>query len=170
MTLTTYPETGATLRGPLPAGYRHLRRRMRVGAGAKAYASAVEAVLTWRMHKAMGVRVQASAPRAAAGVTVTTRPSLGPVGLDAPCVVVWAEHGERQGGFGYGSVGRHPLRGEEAFVVTRDEDDTVWLEIVAFSRPVLWWLRLAGPLLPVFQRFYAQRCGAALRRLVRSEA
>ncbi|GAA4443648.1 DUF1990 family protein [Phytohabitans houttuyneae] len=168
MALTTYPEAGATQRGPLPAGYRHLRRRMRVGAGDAAFTGAAEAVLTWRMHEAMGVPVKSGAPRAAPGVAVATRPGLGPLRICAPCVVVWAEEGERRAGFGYGTVAGHPLRGEEAFVVTRDDEGGVWLEVVAFSRPVRWWVRLAGPVLPVFQRFYAYRCGAALRRLVRT--
>lgn len=167
MALTTYPETGATQREPLPAGYRHLRRRMPVGTGAEAFAGAAEAVLTWRMHEAMGVPVAASASRAAPGVTVTTRPGLGPLRMHAPCVVVWAEEGERRAGFGYGTVFGHPLVGEEAFVVTLDGDGAVWLEVVAFSRPARWWVRLAGPVLPMFQRYYAQRCAAALRRLQR---
>jgi uncharacterized protein (UPF0548 family) len=165
MASTTYPEAGATQHGPLPAGYRHLRRRMQVGTGATAFAGAAEAVLTWRMHEAMGVPVEASTPRAAPGTSVATRPGLGPIRFDAPCVVVWAEEGERRAGFGYGTAAGHPLRGEEAFVVTWDEDGGVWLDVVAFSRPVRWWVRLAGPLLPVFQRYYAHRCGAALRRL-----
>jgi len=164
---TTYPETGATRHGPLPAGYRHLRRRMRVGGGEEAFARAVEAVLTWRMHEAMGVPVESSAPRATTGVSVLTRPGVGRFRVAAPCVVVWAEEGERRAGFGYGTVAGHPLKGEEAFVVTRGDDGAVWLEVVAFSRPVSWWTRAAGPLTRVFQRFYAARCAAALRALLR---
>jgi uncharacterized protein (UPF0548 family) len=162
---TTYPETGATRRGPLPAGYRHLRYRTRLGEGAAVFARAVEAVLTWRMHEAMGVPVRARAPRAAPGVAVTVRPGLGPLRMTAPCVVVWAEEGERRAGWGYGTVTGHPLSGEEAFVVTHDAGGGVWLEVVAFSRPVRWWVWLAGPFVPAFQRLYAHRCGAALRRL-----
>ncbi|MGN9909160.1 DUF1990 family protein [Phytohabitans sp. LJ34] len=163
---TTYPEKGATRRGPLPAGYRHLRYRTRVGAGETAFARAVEAVFTWRMHAAMGVPIRASAPRAATGGAVTARPGIGPIRMTAPCVVVWAEEGERRAGWGYGTTTGHPLRGEEAFVVTLDGDGAVWLEVVAFSRPVRWWVWLAGPLVPPFQRLYAHRCGAALRRLL----
>jgi uncharacterized protein (UPF0548 family) len=164
---TTYPETGATRRGPLPAGYRHLRHRARVGAGDAAYARAVEAVFTWRMHAAMGVPVEASAPRAAPGVSVAVRPGLGPLRMTAPCVVVWAEEGERRAGWGYGTTAGHPLRGEEAFIVTQDGDGSVWLEVVSFSRPVHRWVRLAGPLVPPLQRLYAHRCATVLRRLLR---
>ncbi|BCB90192.1 hypothetical protein Psuf_075050 [Phytohabitans suffuscus] len=96
---------------------------------------------------------------------MTTRPGLGPFRMHAPCAVVWAEEGERRAGFGYGTLAGHPLRGEEAFVVTLDPDGTVWLDVVAFSRPARWWVWLAGPTLTAFQRAYAHRCGAALRHL-----
>jgi uncharacterized protein (UPF0548 family) len=38
-------------------------------------------------------------------------------------------------GFAYGTLPLHPEQGEEAFVVSHDEDDAVWLDIVVFSRP-----------------------------------
>lgn len=162
---TTYPERGATRRGPLPAGYRHVRRRTRVGTGAEAYPRAVRDVLSWRMFEAMGVLVEASGDRAAPGASVVVRPSLGPLHVTARCVVVWVEQGRSRAGFGYGTTVDHPLRGEEAFVVTRDPDGTVWLEVASFSRPARWWTRLAWPLLRPFQHLYAHRCGTALRRL-----
>ncbi|MFA1539323.1 DUF1990 family protein [Actinomadura monticuli] len=49
----------------------------------------------------------------------------------------------------------------------RDEEDDVWLTVTLFSRPATAPARLAGPLVPVFQRGYARRCGAVLRRLSR---
>ncbi|HEY0700914.1 MAG TPA: DUF1990 family protein, partial [Micromonospora sp.] len=45
----TYPEVGATERGPLPAGYHHLRHRAELGRDD--FDAAAEAVLTWRMHR-----------------------------------------------------------------------------------------------------------------------
>lgn len=162
----TYPEAGATRPGrPLPAGYRHLRYRTRIGEGAAVLASAARTLLTWRMHEAMGVRLRASAPRAAAGVTVRARPGLGPLRLTAPCRVVWAMDTPNRAGFGYGTLPGHPFAGEEAFVVTLDTDNGVWFEVVAFSRPARWYTRLAGPVAPLLQHAYAHHCGRTLRRL-----
>jgi uncharacterized protein (UPF0548 family) len=165
----TYPEAGAT-RGdaPLPAGYRHLHVRTRLGAGAGVMAAVTRALLSWRMHEAMGVRVQASGPLAAAGVTVLTRPGIGPLRIAAPCRVVWAENTPDRAGFGYGTLPGHPLCGEESFVVTFTAEDQVWLDVRAFSRPVHWYVRLGGPATPLLQRAYARRCGATLRRLSRT--
>jgi uncharacterized protein (UPF0548 family) len=162
----TYPESGATREGgPLPAGYAHLRYRARIGDGAEAFAAAGEAVLTWRLHRAMGVRPTADADRAAPGVRVTVRLGIGPLGLTAPCEVVWAEDGPGRAGFGYGTLAGHPECGEEGFLVELDPDGAVWLAVTAFSRPARWYTRAAGPLVPLFQRLYVRRCGQVLRGL-----
>jgi uncharacterized protein (UPF0548 family) len=80
---------------------------------------------------------------------------------------VWTEQDEQRAGWAYGTLPGHPVLGEEAFVVSQDEDGSVWLDVLAFSRPVTWPTRAAGPLLPVLQRWYALWCGRVLRRLVR---
>ncbi|HZG03723.1 MAG TPA: DUF1990 domain-containing protein [Streptomyces sp.] len=166
----TYAGAGATRAGDLsalPAGFGRLRVRTRLGSGEAVFRSAADAVLTWRMHRAMGVEITASAPRAEPGVRVVVGLGAGRLRLRAPCRVVWSEDGGRRAGFGYGTLPGHPESGEEAFVVEWAPDGAVWLEVRAFSRPALWWARAAGPLVPLFQRLYARWCGVTLRRLVR---
>jgi uncharacterized protein (UPF0548 family) len=160
----TYAEVGATRREPLPAGYRHLRYRTRLGPVDLAAAGA--AVLTFAMHRATGERVEASAARAAPGVSVTSRIRVGPVRLRVPCRVVWAEEGEARAGFAYGTLPGHPVRGEESFVVTR-EVDGVWFAVTAFSVPARWYVAALGPLGPLLQVWFAHRRARALRRVLR---
>jgi uncharacterized protein (UPF0548 family) len=126
---------------------------------------AAEAVLTWRMHRAAGARVEASGPRAEPGVTVVVGLGLGRLRLSAPCRVVWAVADDRRAGFGYGTLAGHPARGEESFLVERDTDGQVWFSVTAFSRPASRLMRAAGPSGPLFQHAYAWWCGRALRRL-----
>jgi uncharacterized protein (UPF0548 family) len=164
MTSFTYDEVGATEHGPLPGGYRHLRYRGLIGR--EVFADAADAVMTWRMHRAAGVRVQASAERAAPGVDVTMRIGAGPLRLPAPCRVVWTVEEPGRAGWGYGTLPGHPARGEEAFVVSQAADGTTWLEVTAFSTPAGLLMRAAGPIAPLFQRAYAAQCARALRRLV----
>jgi uncharacterized protein (UPF0548 family) len=133
--------------------------------GREVFETAAEAVLSWRMHEAAGVVVRASAPRAAAGVAVTCGLGVGPARLWAPCEVRWAVREPERAGFGYATGPGHPLYGEEEFVVSRGLDGEVWLTVRAVSRPVRWYARAAGPLLPLLQRGYAWRLGRALRRL-----
>jgi uncharacterized protein (UPF0548 family) len=162
MASLTYAEVGATEAGELPPGYRHLRYRTAVGHDV--FAAAAEAVLTWRMHRAAGIRVDTAAERAAPGVDVTMH--VGP--LPAPCRVIWVAEDPHRAGWGYGTLPGHPARGEEAFVVSQGADGTTWFEVTAFSVPADWRMRLAGPAGPLFQRAYAAWCARALRRLVRT--
>ncbi|MEU9133338.1 DUF1990 domain-containing protein [Kitasatospora sp. NPDC048540] len=161
----SYPEVGATASdGPLPAGYHHLRHRARIGAGREEFAAAGEAIMTWRMHRAVGVGVSASAPRAAPGVLVTVVLGRGRLALTAPCAVVRAVEGPTRIGFAYGTLPGHPERGEECFEVELDPDGQVWFTVTAFSRPARWFTRAVSPLVPVFQRLYVRRCARVLRR------
>jgi uncharacterized protein (UPF0548 family) len=161
VTELTYRRIGATRSGRLPAGYRHLHYRTLLGTGAELYACAGEAVLTFRMHRAMGARVDAAAGRAEPGLRVTV--GVGP--LRVPCEIVWTVRDEVRTGWGYGTLPGHQASGEEAFVVERDDQDRVWFRVTAFSRPARWAMRLGGPLAVVFQRAYARLCGRALKRL-----
>ena len=161
----TYPEVGATRDGPLPGGYRHLRHSTRLGR--VDLAAAGEAVVTFRMHRATGVGIDASAPRAAPGVEVTTRLGLGPLSLPAPCRVVWTVSDVDEIGFGYGTLPGHPARGEESFVVHRDAAGEVWFTVTSFSRPARWFMAALGPVAPGLQGTYARLLGRTLRRLTR---
>lgn len=180
----TYPEVGATRSAePLPAGYRYLEHRMRVGTGARDFVAAADAVLDWSLHAGMHVRPRADRVRAEAGARVTVH--LGPnrpswLCIAAPCEVVWTADEPRRRGFAYGTLPGHPERGEESFIVEwdgplvgpEDSDDAetgaVWLTVRAFSVGAKWYTRAAGPLVPLLQHSYARTCGVVLRRLTRS--
>ncbi|WP_405093057.1 DUF1990 domain-containing protein [Micromonospora sp. NBC_01392] len=158
----TYPEVGATRDGGRPAGYHHLRHRVRLPDGA--FPLAADAVLGWRLHRAAGVVMRADAPRAAPGVRVTPGLGVGPARIWGPTEVVWAVDEPDRAGFGYGTLPGHPEIGEEAFLVTRGADGT-WFEVTAFSRPAHWYVRAAGPVTRGFQLGYAWWLGRTLRRL-----
>ena len=165
----TYPDVGATRTGTVPPGYHRLHHRSQVGAGDGAWVRAADAVLGWRMHRAAGMRVAATASRAAPGVTMVGSIGVGPLRMVAPCRIVWAaEPGDdgSRAGFGYGTLPGHPERGEEAFVVEQTSDGRVWLTVEAFSQPASWLARAGGPVVPLFQSLWARRCAASLRRLL----
>jgi uncharacterized protein (UPF0548 family) len=157
----TYSEVGATAALPMPGEYSHLRYR--VNLGPVAMEPIAEAVETFAMHRAAGIRMETDAARAEPGARVTVVAGFRPLRLVAPCEVVrvFAEPDVR--GFAYGTLDGHPERGEEAFLVTRDGADT-YFEVRAFSRPARWYTKVAGPLVPLGQRAYAWNLARALRR------
>lgn len=159
----TYDDVGATREHDFcPPGFHPLHVRTRIGEGEEVFRRAAEAVMTWEMHRAMGVGIDASSPRAAAEVDVTV--TLAGV-IKAPCRVVWTVEEHRRIGWAYGTLSGHPECGEEAFVVERTGDGTVWLTVHAFSRGAKWYARAGGAATRGLQHAYARRIGVVLRRL-----
>ena len=146
-----------------PAGFRPLRVETGLGRGPSVFHAASEALCAWRMHRGLGLRVDADGQQAVLGVELELR--FGP--LRAPCRVVWTVRQERRVGFAYGTLVGHPECGEEAFVVEWLPDDSVRLGVWAFSRPAAWYLRAAGPFGRGGQRLIARGYGWSLRRSVR---
>ncbi|WP_051098527.1 DUF1990 family protein [Sporichthya polymorpha] len=162
----TYPDVGATA-GDLPAGYHHLHHRVRVGAGPDALDRAEAALTTWHAQSGSGLVVAADGP-VAEGRTVVL--GLGrPLSLVIPCRVVWTLHEPDRRGFAYGTLPGHPESGEESFVLTPDDDGSVWLTITAFTNPGNALVRALGPGGRAIQTFFVRRYGAAIRRSVSSE-
>ncbi|WP_030751417.1 DUF1990 domain-containing protein [Streptomyces sp. NRRL S-31] len=160
----TYEPVGAT-RDDLafcPPGFHPMFVRTRIGEGHEVFRRAAEAVLTWEMHRALGVGIDATADRAAPGADVTV--TLAGV-VKAPCRIVWTVEEPRRAGWAYGTLEGHPECGEEAFVVDRTGDGTVWLTVAAFSRPAKWYAKAGGAATRGLQHAYARRCGTVLRRL-----
>ncbi|MGW7258188.1 DUF1990 domain-containing protein [Streptomyces sp. NPDC054834] len=160
----TYEPVGATREdlAACPPGFHPLHVRTRIGEGEQVFRRAAEAVLTWEMHRAIGVGLDATADRAAPEVDVTV--TLAGV-IKAPCRIIWTVDEPRRAGWAYGTLPGHPECGEEAFVVDRTGDGTVWLTVAAFSRAAKWYARAGGAATRGLQHAYARRCGAALRRL-----
>lgn len=150
-----------------PWGFRTLRVSTRIGRGGAVFAAASEALMEWRMHREMGVVVDTAVARAVTGAEVTVGLGVGRARVHAPCRVVWTVEEERRTGWAYGTLPGHPVSGEEAFLVDRENDGTVRLTVLAFSRPDVGWTRAAGPLLRLFQYGYARRCGRFLTRIAR---
>jgi uncharacterized protein (UPF0548 family) len=158
----TYREVGAT-GVALPDGYDHLARDVEIGRGEPAFRAAGEALMTWGMQRGAGLRVTASAPRAAVGVNVVVSARIGLVRVDAPCRVVHVVEQADRLGFTYGTLRGHPVSGEESFSVLLD-DDRVRFVLIAFSKPANLLTRLAGPLGRTAQAMTADRYARALRR------
>ena len=161
MSELTYSPVGATRSGSLPPGFRRLFYRVPLGSGRELFERAGDTVLGFRMHRATGARIVATASEAAPGVRLTL--GLGP--LHVPCEVVWTEKSQQKIGFAYGTLPGHQASGEEAFIVERDDRDRVWFTVVAYSRPARTLMRLGGPFAVAFQHVYARLCGRALRRI-----
>jgi uncharacterized protein (UPF0548 family) len=161
----SYDVVGSTARPELtPPGYHRLEHRTRIGDGDEVFLKAGEVLMSWQMHRAAGLRIEADRPRAEIGTNCLGRLGIGLIAMPVPCRVVWTVNEPNRIGFGYGTLQGHPESGEESFVVSR-EDDGIWFTVLAYSRPAGWYTRLSGPIGRLGQHFFANRYTAALQRL-----
>lgn len=82
---------------------------------------------------------------------------FGPFAVKAPARVVYVIDEPNRKGFAYGTLPGHPESGEEAFILERTDDGSVWLEIRALSRPAGWFWWMVYPVLRLMQSVYTAR-------------
>ncbi len=141
---------------------------MPLGSGTDRWTFAAQAVTRWGMKTRSGFTVEdesrASATRDA--VLVGDRrwlvAHLGPLKVREPIEVVSVVDEPDRQGFAYGTLTGHPLRGEEAFIVERLADGSVWLIFRSVTRRQTGRWGWAYPGVLVAQRFYRHRYLRAL--------
>ncbi|HEY2331131.1 MAG TPA: DUF1990 domain-containing protein [Acidimicrobiales bacterium] len=164
----TYDERGASL-GELPAGYAHARYAVELGDAPGTFEAAVGALRNWETHTGAGITVWPRDATVEQGTVIAQRIRMGPVTSVACCRVVEVVESTDRFGFAYGSLPMHPVRGEEAFVVTRDPATrSSRFEVTAFSNPSHLLLRLAPPISRAAQQRVTHRYLAAVDRYVKT--
>lgn len=166
----SYPDVGAT-KGQPPAGWVTDHNRVRLGTGQAAFQAACAAVRRWEMFRLGWVEAHGTADTPIVpGQEVAVLANLfGTWWLNACRVVYVVDEAApvRRFGFAYGTLTDHAERGEERFSVEwRRGDDSVWYDLLAFSRPGYWMVKLAYPLARRFQRRFAAESLAAMKRAV----
>ncbi|WP_338401196.1 DUF1990 domain-containing protein [Galbitalea soli] len=96
------------------------------------------------------------------GDTAMLRIPFGPFRVGAPVRVVLVIDEPARKGFAYGTLKGHPVSGEEAWVVEKADDGSIWMTIRSFSRPASGWWRLVYPALRLSQEAYTRRYERAL--------
>ncbi|MEA2787008.1 MAG: hypothetical protein QOF71_3112 [Candidatus Eremiobacteraeota bacterium] len=118
------------------------------------------------MHRGAGLRIAADGP-IAVGTNVAFSAPL-PIGfVDGTCRIVVVVDEPNRFGFAYGTLSVHPERGEEAFVVSKDDHGRVRLDIDGVSRPVQPLARLVPQFADHLQDRAVRRYLAAMRSIAR---
>jgi uncharacterized protein (UPF0548 family) len=170
----TYPAVGATRRPQPPRGFVVDHNRVRLGSGAEAYRRAVEAVQSWRMFDLGWLQLcWPDAPIAAGTAVGLLVRHLGLWSVSTTRVVyVLDERGGpvQRHGFAYGTLPHHVECGEERFTVEwRRDDDSVWYDLYAFSRPQHPLARLGYPYTRLLQKRFARDSKQAMVRAVQPD-
>ena len=163
----TYPAVGATATAP-PAGYVVDRTRVQLGAGEDTFQAAKAALTRWDHFRLGWVEAgPPDTPIAVGSCVAVIARVLGLWWLNA-CRIVYVvdETGPvTRFGFAYGTLAGHAESGEERFLVEWDRaDDSVWYDIIAFSRPQHLLARLGYPLTRRTQRRFARDSANAMKK------
>jgi uncharacterized protein (UPF0548 family) len=174
----SYAGSGATRdSNPQPAGYTVDHNRVRLGAGEAAFAAAGRALSAWRMFPVPWTQILPEAAPIRAGQTVAMLAHACGLWWLSACRIVYRidetlPEGpvRRRFGFAYGTLHAHVEQGEERFSVELLADGSVWYDLLAFSRPQFWPVRLARPLARGLQRRFVRESQAAMLAAVAASA
>jgi uncharacterized protein (UPF0548 family) len=169
----TYSAVGATANQP-PAGYIVDHTRSQLGVGEKVFVAAQVALKHWRQFRLgwLEARPDNTPIKEGEAVAILAR-SMGLWWLNACRIVaVVDEDGPvRRFGFAYGTLPDHAGSGEERFLIEWDRtDDSVWYDILAFSRPQNSLTRLGYPWMRRVQKQFGRESAAIMRRKANVEA
>jgi uncharacterized protein (UPF0548 family) len=169
----SYSAVGATAATP-PAGFVVDRTRIKLGEGEAVYESASAALRRWDHFKLGWVDVWSpETPVEAGEVVAVMGRALGLWWLNC-CRIVYVvnETGPiRKFGFAYGTLPGHVESGEERFVIEWNQgDNSVWYDILAFSRPSQVLIRLGSPIVRRMQKRFGRDSAAAVFRSVNGAA
>jgi uncharacterized protein (UPF0548 family) len=169
----TYSAVGATATTP-PAGYVVDHTRAKLGEGEATFTAARDALKNWRQFDLGWLEAWSSeTPIKPGEVVAVLARAIGLWWLNA-CRIVYVidEAGPiTKFGFAYGTLPDHAGSGEERFLIEWHRgDDSVWYDILAFSRPQHFLFRLGYPMARRTQKRFGRESGAVMLRAVGSVA
>jgi uncharacterized protein (UPF0548 family) len=164
----SYSDVGASNNSP-PSTFRVDHNRIQLGRGKEVFDKAREAIGSWKPFDLGWVRLCWPDTPIKPGSTVAIlAKSFGLRSLNAARIVYVIEDlaPHVRFGFAYGTLPEHVECGEERFLVEWREDDSVWYDLLAFSRPKHLLIKAGYPLGRMMQRRFVRDSQRAMIRAV----
>ena len=166
----SYSAVGSTATTP-PAGYVVDHTRINLGEGEAEFHSAKAALQRWEHFNLRWVETWPPNVPFKSGEVVAILGRAGRLWWLNSCRIVYVvdESGLiSKFGFAYGTLPGHAESGEERFMIEWDRgENTVWYDILAFSRPNHFLARLAYPMTRWTQKQFGKDSAAAMLKAVR---
>ena len=166
----SYAAIGATANQP-PAGYTVDRTRIKLGEGEQVFRAAKAALQRWRQYDLTWMQAWSpETPIQTGEVVAILARTLGVWSLNA-CKIVYIVDESRpilRFGLACGTLPGHAARGEERFLIECDRvDNSVWYDILAFSRPRSFLTWLGYPIVRRTQKRFGRESAAIMLKAVR---
>lgn len=148
-----------------PDGWRAYEHTVPLGSGTDLWNAASSAVLSWGIKTRSGFAVEPPLDpgrSATQGERYWLVARLGPVRVREPVEIIASISTDDRAALTYGTLDRHPVSGEESFIVHRDEAGNVSLTLRSLTRAGRGPWRGLFPLILIAQRVYRRRYLRAL--------
>lgn len=162
----TYAPVGCTNGGAAPDGFVMDHNRQKLGTGEAAFERAKIAIRAWRMFPAPWTAIEPTTTPIREGETLAVHVRVLWLWWLNATRIVYTIDEPRMYGFAYGTLPGHAERGEERFVVEWHDDDSVWYDVRAYSKPRHILARLAYPLTRLYQKRFGIESKAAMAEFV----
>lgn len=165
----TYTSIGATATRP-PAGYVVDHTRIKLGEGEPVFQAAVAALRRWEQFRLGWLEAgPGDTPIKENQVVAILARAVGLWWLNACRIVYVVDESSplTKFGFAYGTLPAHAGSGEERFLIEWDHaDDSVWYDILAFSRPRHLLTKIGLPMVRRTQKRFGRESAAAMQQAV----
>ena len=166
----TYSAVGAT-NGTPPEGFVVDHNRILLGRGKQVYERALSALQRWEQFDLGWVSIVPKGVPLEIGATVAVKArAFGTWSLNATRIVyvVNEMNAVERFGFAYGTLPDHVECGEERFTIEfHESDESVWYDILAFSKPQHPLVKMAYPLARRLQKRFARDSMDRMRSLIK---
>jgi uncharacterized protein (UPF0548 family) len=168
----TYSGIGATFdQTSMPAGYVVDRTRVELGRGQVVFDRAKMALTRWRQFQLGWLEAFPADTPIRSGETVLVVARAGGMWWTNAARIVYVvddnSPASSRFGFAYGTLPGHVESGEERFLIEWDHaTDVVWFEVLAFSRPRHFLVRLNRRRARAMQKRFAAESTAAMQQYV----
>lgn len=149
-----------------PDGWRAYDHTVRLGSGTDLWDAASSTVLSWGTKTRSGFTVDPpleTGRTAHQGERYWLVARIGPIRVREPVEIVATLATHDWAALAYGTLEGHPVSGEEAFIVHRDDDGNVSLTLRSLTRAGWGAWRALFPLILIAQRVYRRRYLRAFR-------
>lgn len=167
----SYAELGATS-GVLPVGYAVNHTRKELGRGQTTFDCACTALASWQQMQLGWVACWPQTVVLKQGETFAVIGRAFGLWWINACRIVYLIDDRVEGakfGYAHGTLVDHVARGEERFLIEMCADGTVWIDILAFSRPNTLAARIGYPLMRRAQRRFGLDATAKLLQVIQAE-
>ena len=161
-----YPYVGRS-QTEFPTGYTADHNCAQLGSGKMAFTAACKALEKWQMFDLGWVQLCWPDAPLKEGATVAVLVNVfGIWWLNATRIVYLIDDPSPncRFGFAYGTLTDHAESGEERFMIEWREDDTVWYDLLAYSRPHHPLAKIGRPLVRHFQKRFAADSLSAMQK------